>query len=191
MADIDDDEWLKALAGRPSEDLPQDVRQEIAALREAIKQESARDASVIQDTDSRLERLLFRLRQDGLLEQRSSWKKPLVAIPLASAAVLLIAVSIFFFSPSQRPEQDITRGGQQLQVMEVKDVEKSLGEISEALRQAGVEPETYPLGVHRGLNASIPVEKRDELRPDLEEFGVKIPSSGELRLELREKSFGN
>jgi hypothetical protein len=183
----DDDEWLKALAGRASDALPQDVRREIAALREAIKQESERDTSTTQESERGLERLLFRLRQDGLLEQRSRWKRPIFVVPLASAAVLLIAVSVFLFSPRQVPEPELIRGGQEIQIIEVKDLGKSLEEISETLRKAGVEPETYPLGLYRGLDASIPVEKRDALRARLAKLGVEIPAGGELRLEIREQ----
>jgi hypothetical protein len=190
MAEIDDDEWLKALAGRPSGDLPEDVRREIAALREAIKKADERSPLTSQETDQQLNRLLSRLRSEGLLERQSSWKSPITAVPLAATAVLVIALSVLLFLPRELPEQDINRGGQKIQVIEVNDVERSLAQISETLRKEGIEPKTYPLGLHRGLHVSIPVEKRDAIRPSLESLGVKIPADGELRLEIREKSVG-
>jgi hypothetical protein len=190
MAEIDDDEWLKALAGRPSGDLPEEVRREIAALRGAIKREDERYPSNSEETELHLNRLLSRLRSEGLFERQSRWKNPIFVVPVAAAAVLIIAVSVLLLSPRQLPEQEIIRGGQKIQVIEAQDVDKSLAQISETLRNAGIEPKTYPLGLYRGLNASIPAEKRDAARPSLEKFGIKIPADGELRLEIREKSSG-
>ncbi len=185
MADDRDEEWLRALAGRPGVELPADLRREVEALRQAIGRE--RDASPAAPDERELERLLFRLRRERLLEPGSRWTGR-TWLPLAAAAVLVLAVAPVLFSPDVRRSDDADSIGSRLeiQIVETADVERSLGEIAAALREAGIEPRDAAPG-ERGLNASIPADKIDAVRPALEKLGVTVPADGELRLELRDK----
>jgi len=186
MADDRDDAWLRALAGRPDAGLPDEVRREAEALRRALGREP--DAPPVAPDERELERLLFRLRRERLLEPGSRWTSR-TWLPLAAAAVLVLGVAPVLLSPDfRRPDEDAAIGSRlDIQIVETADVERSLGEIAAALRAAGIEPDATPSGLHRGLSASIPADKTETVRPALEKLGVKVPADGALRVEMRGK----
>lgn len=187
MSEPRDDQWLDALAGRAPADLSDEARREIEALREAMRETDGRFPASADETERELERLLFRMRKEGLLETKSRWSSPKFALPLAAAAVLVLGVSIIVFSPHDIvPEETRTRGGAQVQVIEVPQVDTTVAAIAQALREQGVEPNIFPRGIYRTVDASIPAEKRDVLRGRLKELGVVVPADGELHLEIRE-----
>jgi hypothetical protein len=184
MADERDEAWLRALAGRPGPELPAEARREVDALRRAIG--ASRDAQAPAADERELERLLFRLRRERLLEPASRWTSR-TWVPLAAAAVLVLAVAPVLYSPEVRRSDDAAAIGSRLevQIVETADVERALGDIATALREAGIEAHDDAAG--RGLNASIPPDKIEAVRPALEKLGVTVPADGELRVELRGK----
>ncbi|MFO1364699.1 MAG: hypothetical protein U1F45_19950 [Burkholderiales bacterium] len=186
MADDRDEAWLRALAGRAAPDLPPESRREVEALRRAIG--AARNPNDSAADARELERLLFRLRRERLLDPapRSSSR---TWLPLAAAAALVLALAPMLRSPDvPRPDGAAAVGSRlEIQIVETPDVERAAAEIAAALRAAGIEPHDAAPGGERGLRASIPPDKIEAARQALEKLGITVPADGELRVELRGK----
>jgi hypothetical protein len=184
MADSADDDFFEALAGRPRADLPQQERQQAELLRAAILEHERRVDVPDSSRQQELDRLLLRLRREGLLEKRRA------LAPYAIAALLVLGVGALVLAPSAWmrgliEEPSVMRGGGRLQVIEADNADQRIATIVMALRAQGIEAVTYPLGIHRGLNAAVPVDKRAAVAKALKPLGIDLPADGELRLEVR------
>jgi hypothetical protein len=184
MADSADDDFFDALADRPPADLPQQERRRAEWLRAAILAHDS-DADVPDHArQQELDRLLLRLRREGLLEKRRT------LAPYAIAALLVIGIGALVLAPGAWmrgliEEPTVIRGGGHLQVIEADNADQRIETIVMALRAQGIEAVTYPLGIHRGLNAAVPVDKRAAVAKALKPMGIDLPADGELRLEIR------
>jgi hypothetical protein len=187
MAEPDDDAFFDALAGRAHAPLTPTVQQQALALREAV---IAVDAGFDREAQQRqhLERLLFRLRRESLLPAtRARWAWPMAAAAAAAAVVGLVVVSPLW-KPGEGPEPPTMRGQPApVQVIEADDVAATAQAVAAALERAGVQAQEYPLGIHRGLNATVAADKRSAAARELGALGVRLPDDGELRLEIRER----
>jgi hypothetical protein len=190
--DDDLDAWLDALRGRPRAQTSAATRIEADAQRAALLQARAGQESEGEDAQQ-LQRLLFRLRREGLLgpesaAERSFWRKRL---PLAAAATLALGLAITTFGPSihwmSSEDDTVVRGGVAPQVVLSSDVADTVRRLEALLRGAGAAVAVSDLGDGaREVAATVPREQIDAVTPALAALGVKAPErSGALRVEVR------
>lgn len=190
--DDDLDAWLDALRGRPRAQTSAATRIEADAQRAALLRARAdRDS---EGTDAQqLQRLLFRLRREGLLgpesaTERSVWRKRL---PMAAAAALALGLAITMFGPGVHwipPEDDtVVRSGVAPQIVLSNDVADTVRMLEALLRGAGAAVAVSDLGDGaREVAATVPREQIDAVTPALAALGVRAPArNGALRVEVR------
>ena len=143
--DNDDAAWRDALAGCPPEGIDPDTKRQADLLRSGLQQRKAKlDAAIEEPSEADFERLLFRLRQEGL-------DRPKKALPayrrpafwgVAASLVLATALTLQFLPFMESHEEDfIVRGTpEQATVRVVDDVTASRDEMIQVLKRAGAEP---------------------------------------------------
>lgn len=190
MAKDEDQAWLDRLAGRKGDELSDRTRAEADAVRKAILDRQAREApATATETQAQLEKLLFRLRREKLLEaSQPAARRWVFRSPLAAAAMLVIAVGVAFvarelIAPPQDPVE--MRGIEGPQTVRAADIEKTANEIATALTSAGATVREYPLGLARGIEATIPRDRRAAVLPAITPFGLKLPADDRLVIEVR------
>jgi len=97
----DDQDWLDALAGKPAPGADPETARRAAALRKTlldIRKEGLADES----PDDGLDRLLFRLRREGLLEKEKNHWLLQFPVAFAMAASVLIAVGFGWLMKADR-----------------------------------------------------------------------------------------
>ncbi len=183
MTQSKDDDWIDAIAGRPSSGLSESEQRLARAIRavtraqhdQALAQSAANDAE-------QEERLVTHARRtDPTRAGASPWIKR-----VAIAATLMLAVGLGWLLFDREPDIDL-RGGGPVQVIETEDVEGLTKRIVTRLQQAGIAVQTYPLGTYRGVSANLSAEQRAAVAADLTKLGVAIPANGVLTLEIRDK----
>jgi len=160
--DKEDEQWLNALAGRRDESAEPKVIQQVEALRRAltVRQEML-DTKVPAADASQYQRLMFRLRKEGLTTAQSGWRNPMqwglaakhaitsviaaerhspVMWGLAATVVLGVAVVIQMGGiHSNQNDADILLGGQAtLLIVDVPEVR--LAELLVGLKAVGEVP---------------------------------------------------
>lgn len=182
MSTSSDDDFFAALAGSPREGVSAEVARQAAALRTTIGAYDRHFDAKTRDTERDLAPLLFRLRREGLLDRpRARWLAP-------AAAAAVIVLGVVSFAPQFWPRgsgDEASMRGVRVQVIEVDDLDGRVAAIVVALKAHGAQPQVYPLGIHRGINASVALERRQAAREALRAFGIDLPANGELRLEVR------
>lgn len=190
------DHWLDGLRGRGRADAPAATRAEAQAQRTAIA-EAHRDAqAALPDDPQELQRLLFRLRREGLLgaESRAAahpWRRRL---PLAAAAVLALGLAITMIGPGlwQAEEEPVLRSGAAVQTLEAdaSQVEAAALRVQQALRSAGATVSVIDIGGGaREVAATVPKERVAEATRALAALGLQPPAAdGSLRVEVRPRA---
>jgi len=187
--DKDDDAWLDALRGQPRPGTDPALLTQVQDLRDALQaQRSSDEASEPPlDDDPGLQRLLFRLRRERLLElsqataARVGWR-----IPVAAVAVLVLGV-VLVIGQAPTPEPDTLRGAGDVQVVTVQDVFATRERIEAQLRSSGATLSTVELGQGAvEIAATVPPSGLASVTLALATFGLRAPGAdGSLRIELR------
>jgi hypothetical protein len=159
--DKNDDQWLSALAGKP--DLTSDIftNAQAKALRSALQAQSHRMDDVVPVADDiQYQRLLFRLRQEGLTGKQSGWSSVMqwgqtmgqlaarvmtthntLAWGVAATAVLVIGVALQMNTLQQGQDasrmQDVFRSGGT--VLIVSNPKARAEELHTGLKSAGTD----------------------------------------------------
>lgn len=113
MAPNDDEDWIRALAGKEAPDADPSVIAEARAVRDAMARAREAESPGAHD-EAELQRLLFRLRREGLLGttiMSAKWR-PYVA--LAVAASLMVVVGVVSILPGDKdraPVPELTMRG--------------------------------------------------------------------------------
>jgi len=190
------DHWLDGLRGRSRHDAPAATRAEAQAQRAAIAA-AHRDAQAAQPGDPQeLQRLLFRLRREGLLgaESRTAARSLRLRLPLAAAAALALGLAITMLGPGlwQSEEEPVLRSGAAVQTLEVDpaQVEATTQRLREALQSAGAEVAVNALVAGaREVAATVPAARAAEVSRALAAFGLQPPAAdGTLRVEVRPRT---
>ena len=186
------DDWLDGLRGRrPRADAAPATAAEAQAERDAIAAAHAAQSGA--DDPQELQRLLFRLRREGLLQAdgaaaASRWRRRL---PLAAAAALALGLAITMIGPGlwQAEEAPVLRSGAAEQTLEVDAaaVDATAQRLLESLRAVGATATITDLGRGaREVAASVPKARLAEAARALEAFGLKPPAAdGTVRVEVR------
>lgn len=191
------DAWLDGLRGRPVAGSP--ASHEAAAQREAIAAAHATRASEPQDPQE-LQRLLFRLRREGLLGAGTDAATPAARsaprwrLPAAVAAVLALGLALTMVGPGlwQGGEEPVLRSGGAVQVLEVPaaDVASTAQRLATALKAAGADvviADTH--GGGREVAATVPKEHLADAAAALTPFALKPPAAdGSLRIDVRPRA---
>lgn len=190
------DHWLDGLRGRDRADAPAATRAEAQAQRSAIA-EAHRDAQAARPDDPQeLQRLLFRLRREGLLgaEARATAHPWRLRLPVAAAAALALGLAITMIGPGlwQADEEPVLRSGAAVQTLEAdaSQVEAAAQRVQQALRSAGATVTVNDIGAGaREVAATVPKERLAEAARALAPLGLRPPAAdGTLRVEVRPRA---
>jgi hypothetical protein len=162
LPDKEDEQWLNALAGQPDPAADGVVNQQAEALRRVLQARRAKlDELVPQADDIQYQKLLFRLKREGLIKsagplrnlvlwgqvQGQQAAKTLLAsnsalLGMAAMLVLVVAVSVQMggrLTDQDNARNEALRGGQ-ANVMIVENTESKLVELLVGLKAAGAAP---------------------------------------------------
>jgi anti-sigma-K factor RskA len=193
--DDDLDAWLAGLRGQSGDATDRaaaegaDTRRALLAAR-AASAEHSRDAG---DDAQSLQRLLFRLRRDGLLHADAAaartrrWR-----LPMAAAAALVAGLALTLALPPElwRGEDEIVlRGDGAVQLLRVDDaaaVAATAARLESALRAAGAQVAVFDLeGGGREVAATVPAAQLQPAARALARDGVALGANGLVRVEIR------
>jgi hypothetical protein len=195
----DDDAWLDALRGRPRAGTSPATLAEATAVRDALRaahaQRTAADQPATAEEQQSLQRLLFRLRREGLIDGKradAAHARHRRAPMAVAAAVLTLGLVITLVGPGlwqAAEEEPVLRSGSAVQVIESSDVAATVQKLEAALKAAGAAVAVTDLGQGaREVAATVPAERRDAAAAALAPFGIKPPGAdGALRIEVRAK----
>ena len=158
----EDEQWLNALAGHPDPAADSMVNQQAEALRRVLQARRAKlDELVPQADDIQYQKLLFRLKREGLIKRAGPLRnlvlwgqvqgqqaaKTMLASNsalLGMAAMLVLVVAVSVQMGGRLTDQDYARNealrGGQANVMIVENTESKLVELLVGLKAAGAEP---------------------------------------------------
>ena len=162
ITEKEDEQWLDALAGHPDPSASPQIIQQAAALRRALMvRNELLDAQVPTADAAQFERILFRLRKEGLTTTQSGWRNPMqwglaakravtavvsterhspVMWGLAATVVIGVAVVIQMGGlHSNQNDADILLGGQST-LLTVDEPEIRLAELLVGLKAVGEVP---------------------------------------------------
>lgn len=141
----EDSAWAEALAGRPPEGMDPAARRQADLLRAGLQRRKAKlDAAIEEPSEGGFQRLLFRLRREGL--DRPSEALPLRRQPFAwGIAASLMLATVFTiqqvgFMAGQDDHLALRGIPDKATIRMVDDLQASQAEMIELLRQAGSEP---------------------------------------------------
>lgn len=197
----DDDAWLDALRGRPRPGTPPATQAEAAALRDALRAAHAQRTAAAGDRatpeeQQALQRLLFRLRREGLIDgkQADAAHARHRRAPMAvAAAVLTLGLVITLVGPGLwqgGEEEPVLRSGGAVQVIDSEDVATTVQQIETALKAAGATMAVTDLGNGaREVAATVPTERIAAVGAALAPLGIQPPArDGALRIEVRPRA---
>lgn len=197
----DVEHWWSALGGKPAPGCPEAVRLEAERLRRAVLDaegevtNSGDDSGT--DHDARFERLMFRLRAEGLLQgsaPAAPRRTPAVFRPwfAAAAAIVGVAVAIPFLTTRHDIEgpayfdesQWKTKSMRIPDPLPATEPRAVVGELVELLEAEGVpfDLETRADGIL--LRAMLEAGTAGAVRQWLTERGLRVPDDGALWLEI-------
>jgi hypothetical protein len=134
-----------------------------------------------------MQRLLFRLRREGLLDGAAG-QAPRWRLPAAAAAVVALGVALTLgMLPAGRDDDGGLRTGGPAQVLQVPDVAAATTQIEGILREASATVAVIDIGQGaREIAATVPAARRAEVTARLAALGLQPPGpGGALRVELR------
>lgn len=189
-ADKDDDVWLDALRGRPPAHADDATVREAQDLRHALLAQYAQRDGVELGDKAEQQRLLFRLRREGLLAANAASSKQRWRVPLAAAAVIALAAALIQMLPDARIEGggvEVLRGAEPPQTLIVDDVGATAQKLESVLREAGATVSVLDVGGGaREVAATVPIDQTQRVARELAPFGLQPPlADGTLRIEIR------
>jgi len=175
--DRDDDQWLDGIAGRGA------ASREADAVRAALLQKERELPLSAQELEGGLQRLLFRLKRDGLLARSraaANWSNWAMA---ASLAVVIGAVGWIALAPKQDEDEIGFRGGA-VQEISAAEPARTADAIAQELRALGI---TVVRRDSKGASlVEALVQNRDDprLAETLGRYRLKPGESGPLQVRI-------
>lgn len=186
--DRDNKDWLDAIAGRDAGGADVRTAAEARALRGAMLEAVSRDGQPDFDTNSGLQRLMFRLRAERLVGAENSTRGWQAYGGLALAACLVLAVSLSLWSP-QRPDDEPgrERGLGRPQIVSVADPAKTAEVIQRDLQALGITPRVRQFGEIVTVEADVPRPASARHMQFLKQYNLRMPDAGPLVIEVRRR----
>jgi len=183
----DDDQWIEQLSGQSEHPPTSNDERQATALRAVIlAQQSSANAADKNNLSARagLERLLFRLKQESLLDKPEKLLKLSHWWGIAASVVLLAGFVFFQFKQADEvvfrgydPVTQSTHIDSQTPAVTARKIRHSLTDIQ-------VEATIYQTGQQWFLQARILPEQRKTVEELLSEYRIKLPENGHLLLEI-------
>lgn len=180
----DTDRWLDGLVGRS------EAEAQTRMLRKALLRRSERQRAVDNTDNAGLERLLFRLRSERLLEGsggKARWRPtPMWMGIAASFAVVAIILPTLLGTLNEYPQDDTERvrstGAPQRVAVEAP--QKAAEAARAKLREIGIAATIEAKAAGVELRAEVPAAQREKTAAALAEWNIKLPAKGPLRVLL-------
>lgn len=188
-----DEEWLDSLRNATNGEGAQIDGFDAALVRAAISEwHSAEMASGDDNNQQALERLLFRLRREGLLHSNHtkpnrSKTKQWMALA-ASVAVVVIAIGVLMPRPTELGDDDnatLARGVEERQIIESADPQKTLTQLVAAFDKLHVQYTVTARGTGFVVDGVVSADAADSLHDLFEALKIKPDSNGLLMIEIR------
>lgn len=193
----DDEKWLAILAGRDSGDAADPgTKREAEALRRVILSRHGDDDSESPVLDDKgLDRLLFRLKRENLLDKQerretlSRWW----SVPAAAAAAVILAIMLpLTWQLTKTPEDDPAgtsewtrmRGSVETQLILSENPKLIATGIVEELNRLGIEVKLDEFEGHWYVDAQLPVPPPEQLKAFLDSKGLSPGQTGRMVLEI-------
>lgn len=175
---------MALLAGRSAE-ADAATRKEAAAVRAALLATHDELVDAGHDVEAGVQRLLFRLRRERLLDERPR-RAPAFYWGVALAASLFLALGIVTLQPDwlQTDEQTVYRGSAP-QVLTDAEPAQRADAIKAALEATGIAVQLTVFGDMATLSADWPAQANAAQLAVLKKQQLKRPADGQLRIEIR------
>jgi hypothetical protein len=183
-----DQDWLDALAGKPSADADPEVTRRATLMRQAIQRhDSALNVNEF-DTEAGLQKLKFRMRREGL----SGESKPaffstrFVQYAMAASIVLTVGLSmrLYLYEQPIQNEADIMRGSEQ-QIVLAADPEARLKQLTTELDRLGIKYQIERKGGKILLKAQGVDPAKVAVAEFLESNHITPPVGMDVELDIR------
>lgn len=182
MAEPNDQQWLDALAGRAGGQAPSPDAREAEALRKAILATRGEHETADHDVEVGVQRLLFRLRREGLADtpQKKSWR---TWGTFAMAAMLMLAIGVVVLQAPQDIDVPVYRGGG-AQTLRVPDAAERAATLTRELEALNIQPKVTRFGNNLTIQAEWPAKPGAQHAAFLKRQSLQQPASGPLVIEL-------
>lgn len=185
----EDQDWLDALAGKPSTDADPDVTRRASALRKAIQLHGAVLHSNKFDAEAGLQKLKFRLRREDLsgADHRPFLSNRFVQFAMAASVVLTVGLMMRNYLPQELPqnEAEIMRGLGDRQIVLAANPEEHLKQLTTELDRLGIK---YQVERNEG-KIMLKIRAIDPAKEDVSIFmernHIKPPVGMDVMLDIR------
>jgi len=190
MNEHDDQDWAKLLAGLQPADADSHTVREARALRQSVLNlEQGQPTS----DPATLDRLMFRLKQEGLLKEPFrtaarpwSWQLALAASVMA-VGVGVVILSGIWQQPSLAPKDVLQTDARTVQVQLSDNPRAARDTLLRELKDAGMAVTTVDGDGLHSLQFHIDAADAMRIRPLLGRHGMTVPVGGEIVIEFRQR----
>jgi len=181
MAEQDDLNWFDTLAGRKAANTDPATVKEAEAIRRALLAQKPDEVTDF-DVDAGEQKLLFRMRREGLAvaPKRNSWQ---IYGAFAIAASMVLTVGIVVLQAPDMEDVPVYRG-MGAQTINSADTAKLSEVLANELEGLGVKAKVTKFGTTFTINADWPAKPNAKQLAFLKRHGIKQPDSGPLVVEL-------
>ena len=191
----DDEKWLDILSGHDDgTHVDPRLKGEAEALRRAILNRYGKNDQEEPPLDEgSLDRMLFRLKREGLLETKKAKPHWYGSVPAAVAAVLALALvlplayQLTSVRESQLPgDQDLTqmRGGAEMQQVLSDDPARTAADFRDELEALDIQPKVDEFEGRWYVDVHLPVPLTGKVKEFLDRHGLESGQGGRLILEI-------
>jgi hypothetical protein len=183
-----DQDWLDALAGKPSADADPEVSRRATLMRQAIQRhDSAINVNEF-NTEAGLQKLKFRMQREGLSGESKPafFSRRFVQYAMAASIVLTVGLSMRLYLHEQpiQNEEDIMRGSEQ-QIVLATDPEARLKQLTTELDRLGIKYKIERKEEKILLKAQGVDPVKDDVAGFLERNHIKPPVGTDVELDIR------
>jgi hypothetical protein len=185
----EDQDWMDALAGKPSPDADPEITRRATLLRQAIQRHNTTFEPSEFDTETSLQKLKFRVRREGLSGevQRPSMTKHLFQFAMAASVVLVVGLMMRNFLPQESPqnEAEIMRGMGDRQIVLVAEPEIRLKQLTTELDHLGIKYQVERKEAKIILNIQGIDPTKDDVASFLKRNHITPPVGMDIELDIR------
>jgi hypothetical protein len=183
MSEQNDHDWIDTLAGRNAAGADPATVKEAQAVRRAVLSLPADQEAQDLDVETGAQKLLFRLRReglDGVSQNRKSWQR---YSAFALAATLLLAAGVVMLQSPPVDDTPVYRGTG-AQTINTPDTAGLAATLTAELEALGIQPKVTRFGATYTLSAGWPAKPDAQHAAFLKRNALKQPAGGTLVIEL-------